>query len=425
MPAPIRFQLPNGIPVLFDRDPRWKSVLVRVVLHRPLDQNCTRASLLLRMLERGCRRAPTQGAIVRFLESLYGAGFDGEVGKVGERQLLMLSLTLLADRFVPRGSDHLARGLGFLRRVLCEPVLEGGAFRAEPLEQEKENLRRTIEAVVNDKSEYATHRMVQEMCAQEPYRRYEFGAIEDLAGIGARELAGFHARLLRRARIEIYVAGSVGPGALEAALARAFDFPHAAPAPLPEPLPGQAPPTPRLIAERAPGLEQARLVIGFRTGSTLRDSGTHALGFLNAMLGGFSHSRLFRAFREREGLAYDIHSWIERTKGLLAVETGVDDRQVEHATDLIRAAVTSFAAGEITDEEMDLTRRALLERVHALLDQPGMRLSFYLERAINGRTDLVDDLAQVVRTINRDQVIEAARRLQLDTIYVLRPEEAA
>ncbi len=420
--APVRAVLSNGVPVLIDVEPRFRTVTLKLVLHRPLDRDNTRGALLVRMLERGCRGAPDLRAVVRRLESLYGAGLDFDVLKIGERQILQAHLQVLADRAISGGSGTLVRAIEFFRRLVCEPVLVREAFPAEVLEQEKENLRRHIEAVVNDKAEFAAHRLIQEMCRDEPYRLFEYGEVKSIARIGGRDLAAFHARLLREAPMEIYVCGGVRPAEILQRMERAFGFPRKTPKPIPPPVLRPAPDVPREVVESERDIEQGKLVMGFRTGVSLAHDDIYAAVMLNGLLGGFSHSRLFRAFREKAGLAYSVGSWVEKTKDLLQVEAGIDAGAYRRGVDLVRAELADLASGRISDEEIDLTLRALLERAEALRDHPAQRLNFYLERALHQREETIRELPGRLRAVRREDVIRMAGRLRLDTVYFLRPE---
>src|SRR5688572_25356544 len=144
--------------VLSDR--RFKNVAVRGWLHRPLDDKATQTALLPAVLRRGCRRQPTQARIAAFLENLYGASYGADVGKSGERHLLSFWLDLVNDRFVPRGGKVMAEGVRFLSRLLTQPVRQGRGLNRDYVDGEKENLRRGIEALVNDRGAYAYERCI-------------------------------------------------------------------------------------------------------------------------------------------------------------------------------------------------------------------------------------------------------------------------
>jgi predicted Zn-dependent peptidase len=63
------------------------------------------------------------------------------------------------------------------------------------------------------------------------------------------------------------------------------------------------------------------------------DPDRFALDLLNVVLGGGMSSRLFQEIRERRGLAYDVHSYVNhyRDMGSATVYAGVDPKRIEPA----------------------------------------------------------------------------------------------
>src|SRR5262245_41618237 len=151
-PEFVEIPLADGVRLWVLPDPRFKNVAVRLWMHRPLDDRATETALLPSVLRRGCRRQPTLARIAAFLENLYGASYGADVAKSGERHLLSFSLDVVNDRFVPRGGRVIAEGVRFLSRILNQPVRQGKGLNREYVDGEKENLRRLIEALVNDRS---------------------------------------------------------------------------------------------------------------------------------------------------------------------------------------------------------------------------------------------------------------------------------
>src|SRR5258706_12059322 len=184
----VEIPLAAGVRLWVLPDKRFKNVSVRAWLHRPLDQRATETALLPAVLRRGCRRQPTLARIAAFLENLYGASYGADVSKSGERHLLSFSLDVVNDRFVPRGGKVLGEGARFLSRLLNQPVRQGKGLNRAYVDGEKENLKRLIEALVNDRASYAYERCVRIMCEGEPFARYEYGRVEDLPSIGAESL---------------------------------------------------------------------------------------------------------------------------------------------------------------------------------------------------------------------------------------------
>lgn len=160
--------------------PRLKTVTVRLFFLSPLDGETTGRALVASVLGRGSRKFPTTRKIICFLQNLYGASLSLGVSKMGERHLLEASVELLADRYTARRGGILSRGIRFLREMLLRPLREGNGLRATYVDQEKRNLRRFLESLINDKAEYAAERHIEEMCRDEPFGQPAHGRIGEI-----------------------------------------------------------------------------------------------------------------------------------------------------------------------------------------------------------------------------------------------------
>jgi predicted Zn-dependent peptidase len=399
-------------------DPRFKNVAVRAWLHRPLDARATETALLPPVLRRGCRRQPTIAKISAFLENLYGASYGADVGKSGERHLLSFALDVVNDRFVPRGGKVLGEGVRFLSRLLTQPVRRGKGLDPDYVTGEKENLRRAIEALVNDRGSYAHERCLRIMCEGEAYSRYDLGRVEDLPGISPDSLAAFHREVLETAPAEFFVAGDVAPAAMERLFKSAFPWRHRRPVQPPSPELRPAPAQPRETIEKM-DVEQGHLVLGARTGVTWADDGVFALIFANGVLGGFPHSKLFRNVREREGLAYAAGSSTDNAKGVLFVSAGIDPAKYEPAVRVIREQIEALQQGDLSAEEMDKTRASLINRVRSREDSPSSKVAWFHELNTFGRRLTAAESIARYEGVSKDDAVAAARRIKLDTIYFL------
>jgi predicted Zn-dependent peptidase len=414
----VEYPLAPGIKLWVLPDPRFKNVAVRGWLRRPLDDRATETALLPAVLRRGCRRQPTLAKIAAFLENLYGASYGADVSKSGERHMIAFSLDVVNDRFVPRGGRVMAEGVRFLSRVLTQPVRQGKGLNREYVEGEKENLRRHIEALVNDRASYAYERCVRIMCEGEAFERYEYGRVEDLPRIDGASLAAFHREVLETAPADFFVAGDVSPAAVEKLFRGAFTWRNRRPVEPAPPALRPAPASPRETIEKM-DVEQGHLVIGARTGITWADDGVFALIFANGVLGGFPHSKLFRNVREREGLAYAAGSSTDNAKGLLFLNAGIDPAKYERAVAVTKEQLEALRQGDISDEEMDKTRASLVNRVRSREDNPSSKIAWFHELSLFGRRLTAAESIARYEGVTRDDVVAAARRVKLDTVYFL------
>jgi predicted Zn-dependent peptidase len=435
-----RFKLPSGDTLHLNSSPKLKTVLIQAEFTSDLDATVTRKALLPMVLRRGTRRLADMKSIHRFLEGLYGAGQGSDVGKIGEWHSLKFSLEVVNDRFIPRAAGPaggrpaaarrrrpakrpapgvLREALGFLREIMFDPRLPGGSFDPHYVDQEKENLRRTIEGLVDDKSHYAFERCVREMCAGEEFRRYELGEVGDLAEIDAPRLTAAYREWAARCPMDLYISGDIDVRSVRGLCAEVFDDRRPGDLPLRGPPAPVAVGAPRTVEEKM-DVNQGRLVLGFRHGIGYGGGDLEALVMMNGILGAFPHSKLFQNVREKASLAYDAHSQVERTKGLLFILCGIAVENYQRALQIILQQVEAVKAGQVSDEELVATRESLLNHLTLLEDDPGALMEIDRVWRLHGREFDLPAYRRRLAKVDRDRVAAAAGRLQLDTVYFLR-----
>jgi predicted Zn-dependent peptidase len=341
-----------------------------------------------------------------------------DVVKIGERHLLAFRFEVVNDRFAPKKIHALEKSMGFLWRMLSQPILVRGALHPAWVAQEKENLKRLIEGMINDRMSYAYERCIQEMCKGEPYSLYEYGKLDEVDPITPRDLTQLHRKMLAEAPIDLFVVGDVDPENVSELARKTFRFSRRS---------VRVPP-PAVIREPANGLrehveklevEQGKIVLGCRTGITWGHAETFPLVLYNGLLGAFPHSKLFVNVREKEGLAYATHSSLDYTKGLLFVTAGIDPAKYARCVEVIRRQMDDLAAGTISDDEWDKTRLTITDRVRSREDSPSGKIGAFLEMNLNGHPMTSEQIIAGVEKVTRADVARVAARVRPDTLFFL------
>ncbi|NUN48959.1 MAG: insulinase family protein [Candidatus Brocadiae bacterium] len=412
------FQLSSGVSLFVQPTDRFKNVTMRLYFRTHLAEDPSGVAVLPHVLTRGTRRRETMAKISNHLDSLYGAHANADSGKIGESQLLSFRVDCVADRHLPSRSRNVRRGLEFLRELAFDPAMEGKTLRGDYVEQERHNQKRALEDLMSDRAEFAGQRCLETMCRGEAYAVHELGTLEGLDGVTAEGLTRRWREILKRSPMELYVSGRVDPGAVADACAALFDGKARSTAEVAPTVVDVPVKDVRRVTEEM-DVEQGKLVMGYRTYTTFAHPGSVAMGFMNGILGGTAHSRLFVNVRERDGLAYSAGSSVDRLKGLLMVHAGIDPAKYEKCLSVIEAELESIRQGAITEEEMEATRRMLSERTRSILDSPSRAIASLYERRLAGQVRTVEESLEEIRRVRKEDVVEAARRLKLDTIYWL------
>lgn len=404
---------------------KFKTNTVVLNIRCPLEAGrVTRTALLPYFLTRGTAAYPSVRAIQAELDRMYGSCLHADVYKLGEEQIVQFRMDLPNGKYIPGKPELLKNGLAFFHAVLTEPVRENGRWQPTFVELEKEALRKRVEGLFNNKMQYARTRCVEEMCANEPYRFFSGGRIEDLADITPETLEAEYHQLLAQGVMDMFVVGDVNPQAVQEELGRVFDLNG-----LREPLtlrerviPQQpAPPAdPRHVSE-SQDVNQGQLVMGLRTPVLIDSPDYYAMKMYNGVLGAFSHSKLFTNLRERDSLAYATSSRYDAHKGLLFIQAGIDAAHEARAIEVIHEQLAAMRAGNISDENLHQTRAMLLNTYREANDSPGALVNLAFEATVVGQERPVEAMARALPEIGRAEIAAVADKLTLDTIYFLRP----
>ncbi len=413
-----RTLLPGDVQLSILPTRKLKTVQVSVYFGGNLDEQFTSRALLPQLLNRGTQKFSTLQAMQKQREELYGAFVSGGVAKFGEWHYLTFRLECVNGRFLPGDDDVFREGLQFLRDLIFDPCLSDGLFREEEFEQEKSNLTRQIESLIDQKDYYAFERLVQSMCPMEPYRRYEHGSTEDLESLSRLALTQYWQEVLTHAPREIYLVGDVDPQRATALFSEIFSEGQHAPEILwPPPVLEE----PREFQEVRESMDvnQAKLCLGYRSKSTYSEGDLAAQILMDGILGSHSQSKLFQNVREKESLAYSVHSVLEKTKGLLFILAGVASEKVPQATEIIQKQIEDLQNGEITEAELTATRESIDNQLVLLEDNFNALVDIDFRWRLNGRPFQLREYRQELREVTRDRIQQAARDLWLDTVYLL------
>ena len=296
------------------------------------------------------------------------------------------------EQFLPERVGLTRAAVSFLAEALGDPVLDDGVFRSDYVAQEAEMLRRRIESTINNRPQYAVNRLREEMCKDEPFGLHKYGDLETLRNVSPSGLFEHYQNVLRTSPVDLFVVGPVDPDEMASLVKEHFSLPRGA---IDETTPAvtYSPDEERTVVEEQP-VQQGVLAMGYRTGVRYADDDYPALLVYNGILGGFPHSKLFVNVRERASLAYFASSQLEATKGILIVAAGIAVEKYEQALAIIREQIDAIAQGDVSDSEMEQTKKGLVNGLLSNLDSPG--------RLAGGRLmGIVNNRVRVCRAIDR------------------------
>ncbi|MCL6597151.1 MAG: insulinase family protein [Alicyclobacillus macrosporangiidus] len=396
-------------------------------------ERVTETAMLPYLWLEGTRSHPTALAITRRADDLFGALLRSGIGKRGNRHVAEVYLSV-PDEGRLRGADGIfEEGLGLLLDVVTDPLLEGGGFSKGNVERERGLHRKRIESVFDDKIAWAMERALAESLRGLPEGLPRLGFADDLEAVTPEGLYAVHRALLQEGDVHVYAIGAFDDATALAnrvltALREAFPDPRPAAQPPGGPAPVAPVPArsgePHRVVEDQP-VQQGKMNLVYRTGVAYASDDYPALLVANGVLGGFPHSKLFRNVREKASLAYYASSRVDALSGLVMIQTGIDPANRDRAEAIILEQVEALRRGDVAEEELAFTKRGLANQYRQSLDVPAALADIHFGGVLAGHTRTIDELLDAIEDVTLDQVVAAANRLQLDTVYFLRGQGGA
>lgn len=398
---------------------RFKTYAISAYIGTPLtEETVTPTALAPFVLRRGTAKLPETKAFREKLDDLYGAGFGFDIYKRGDHQIAQFRMDIIEDRFVAGAPGLLREGLLFLGDVLTRPYLENGVFSAKYVEAEKNTLQKKIESIVNDKIRYAAERCIEEMCKNEPFRLHPLGRLEAIGDLTPESLYISYAKWLAESPIDLYVVGHTSMEEVKALVQEAFELSGGAQGVYRRQDVHKPVTEVKTVVEELE-VNQGKLNMGLRTGTTYADPDYAAGLVYNGVLGAYPHSKLFVNVREKASLAYYAMSRLDGHKGILTIQSGIELTNYEKAVAIIREQLEAVKSGQISELEYSQTLAMIRNQLKESEDSAFDMISFDFNSILTGFERTVPGLIAEVEAVDTAAIRAFAEKVQLDTIYFL------
>lgn len=373
-------------------------------------------ALLPHVLRRGTRRFPDLVAIERELENLYGAEFRAEVGKVGDKQLISFHLELVNGEFLPGNPDMLGRGLDFLAEVLFNPRLGPNGFDGDVVEQEKELLRRQISALINDKGQYAMHRLLEIMADGRRFGVRKTGRTSDVDQITPERLYAYYNHVKNERPFVLFAVGDIDLNRVQTYVEQLSAGTRGARLTSVEPFVSQR--QGNEVVDRQ-DVRQGKVLLGYGTDIALNHPQYPALMMYSGVLGGFPHSKLFVNVREKASLAYYAYARVDAALALMVIGAGIEFNDYEATRKIIDQQLQAMRQGDISDQEMQFTLKAFTNDILSEEDTASQLIGRQLETVLLGGGLHGAQLIDALSAVSVADIQRVAANIQLDTAYFL------
>ena len=119
-------------------------------------------------------------------------------------------------------------------------------------------------------------------------------------------------------------------------------------------------------------------------------------------------------------LCYYCSAALFNSKGIVMVQSGIEDTNEEKAKNEIINQLRLTAEGEFTDEDFSSSIKSLTDSILGNSDTPEEITAWYASQILRNELKAPETYAKEIGSVDRAEVVRAAKTIMLDTIFMLK-----
>lgn len=408
----------NGCTLHVTNTDKFKTKVISIKLRQDLSRKTTTIRSLLAMcLLGGTAKLPGMQKLSIALDELYGASMATNVSSKGKAQIIHLTSTFVDDLYLVENEGLFEKQLSLLHDILFDPYLVDGVFSEEYVSLKKRELKERLQALKDDKYSYALDRTMALMGENDYLGISGVGYLEDIDAIQAADLYAYFQQCLANDTIDIYAVGHFTDEQISL-FSKYFDFNKRKRSYL-SCYTFKSPRADILDICEKQAITQSKLNLGFTCQTDFLSEDHPAMTIFNGLFGAFSHSRLFKTVREANSLCYYISSSYDAFNGIVLVSSGIEAKQAQHVRELVLKELQDIQNGHIDPQELAITKMMFENSLRKSQDEAGNIIYMKYNRDLAGKTENNEAYLEKLLAVEAEDVIRVARKMKLDTIFLL------
>lgn len=408
-------KLSENVYIHFLPSTKFKTVECSVHFISPLKREMMSArSLLSCVMTETTRTYPKPQLLKQGLADLFGTSLSSHVSRLGQRHLLNFHLSLADERYTKE--KYFKEALQLLEEVICRPHFLAEDFPEEILQTERNHLIQELAGIYNNKRAYALREAQHFYFEDDAQKIPASGHIDEIKTLTIADLKEAYDQMINEDEIHIYILGTVDTEFWyqffeEWNLNDRENFSDSL-------IYTQNPPQRVKREVITQKVQQAKLNMIFNYQGTERRPEIWSV--FNGVFGGGSHSKLFKHLREKENLAYYSYSSVHLARTQMIVDMGIDEKNQSLAEEIVLEELENIIQKEISEAEMEQTKRWLINGLYQNLDNPYRIINYQLTQDLLGQQDNIEDRIKKIKSVSAEQIASLASDMILSVALILK-----
>ncbi len=392
--------------IVIIQEKKFKDILLSLRFSSNNQSDLTARAILAIMLSDRSSKYNTKVLMNEKLDNMFGANLGSTVSNYGKSHVIELSLSALSSKYVDE--DLLEQQVEMLSELIYKPLLTEAIFTeaktvlTDLINRESENLN---SYVILDSLRIAGKNY--------PLENSRFGSLEALNELTLANIKSLYEDVLANDSLQVIVVGDVEKVRVDTLFKKYFKK-HNSEIRESSYL-VESSEVKQIVNKRNIPSPYISVVYNTKTKNVGREY--WALQLMSMVLGQLPNSFLFQEVREKRSLCYSVRSMVIGYDGVLAISSGVRDGSEDEVIELADIQIKRIINNEVSDELFSSAKKMMINSFYQTNDSSRRIVDSEYRKIILKENANTDDLINLVKDIKMEEIIEIAKRLELNTVY--------
>ena len=397
---------------------RFKTIHMEIIFRKELiKEELPYYAFLIDMLMESSKNYPKKRNLIIKMEELYKLMIYGSTVKTGD----VLNSNIMVDFIDPKYIEeegYLEKVIEFVFDVIQNPNAINEEFDLKQFNFIKERLKKEIKSINDNPFKVSVKSALNAMDENSKSAYSLMGSIEEVNEITPASLYKYYKKLFKDNVCDIFIIGNIDADDMVALINKYFKHRYLNQNKLSLMVDNKEKKKLTNASDESKNI-QANLVMIYNV-NNLDDVEKHIkFQVFNYIFGsGGLTSKLYKKIREENSLCYGISSMFLKYDQLLVIHISLDNKNIKKAISLVKKCLKEMVNGIFLEEDLADAIKNINLALDYTYDNNSSLLNNYVFNVFDN-LPLIEDRKKELTKIKKEDVINVAKKLKLNTIYVL------
>ena len=401
------------------RTDKFKTCHMEIIFYNKLEkEKITEINMLTDILSHSSSKYPKRKFVVEKLEDLYSANFYGVTSRIGNIKNVDFVYNFINPEYTDK--NYLKEVIKFPFDMIFNPNIKNDEFDLRSFKIIRSRILADIESVKESPVRFSLKRALNVMDENHPASWSMIGNVNDLEKITPSSLVKTYNEFLNNWQCDIYLIGNLNMDKINIMINESFRN--------------------NIIKNNSYDLfvklsdrnktkdvieydkfEQASLFLITNTETFTQYERNYVMPVFNDIFGtGSLNTKLYQNLREKNSLCYVINCMYQKFDQIAIIYVGIDAKNKQKAVNLVKKSLKEMVNGEFTEDDVLSSIKSIKNNLKISLDNPSSLIDNYFFHNL-ANSPFLSERINKINDVTRDDVIGLAKKLKINTIYMMAP----